>query len=170
MFDRGDGRYIFDLGQNMSGYIRLTVDERQAAGDVLDIHYAEKLDDNGEMNYFNMGNHYKESDFAHDRFLCDGKSFVWSPKFAYHGFRYIEVTGLKNPDLSTVSGVFVHQAVKARSSFECSDDFLNSLFRVYFRIESEGLKHENIAFVQKITGIHKVFNGISACLTPSRIV
>lgn len=129
MFDRGDGRYIFDLGQNMSGYIRLTVDERQAAGDVLDIRYAEKLDESGEMNYFNMGHHYRESDFAHDRFLCDGKSFVWSPKFAYHGFRYIEVTGLKNPDLSTVSGVFVHQAVKARSSFECSDDFLNSIFQ-----------------------------------------
>lgn len=129
MWDKGEGRYIFDLGQNMSGFVRLSVDERQASGDVLDIRYAEKLDENGEMDYFQMGNHYKESDFAHDRFLCDGKPFVWSPRFAYHGFRFIEVTGLKNPDLSTVSGVFVHQDVKLRSSFECSDDFLNGIFR-----------------------------------------
>jgi len=129
MWDKGEGRYIFDLGQNMSGFVRLSIDERQASGDVLDIRYAEKLDENGEMDYFQMGNHYKESDFAHDRFLCDGKPFVWSPKFAYHGFRFIEVTGLKNPDLSTVSGVFVHQDVKIRSSFECSDDFLNGIFR-----------------------------------------
>lgn len=129
MWDKGDGRYIFDLGQNMSGYIRLNVDERQAAGDVLDIHYAEKLDDSGEMDYYSMGSHYKESDFAHDRFICDGGKFVWSPRFAYHGFRFIEVTGLKKPDLSTVSGVFVHQDVKIRSSFESSDAFLNGIFR-----------------------------------------
>ncbi len=129
MWDKGDGRYIFDLGQNMSGFIRLSVDARQQTGDVLDIHYAEKLDADGEMDYYSMGNHYKESDFAHDRFVCDGGNFVWSPRFAYHGFRFIEVMGLKNPDLSTVSGVFVHQDVKIRSSFDCSDDFLNCIFR-----------------------------------------
>lgn len=130
MDDRGDGRYIFDLGQNISGFVRLSVDGRQAAGDVLDIRYAEKIDADGEMDYFNMWKvHYRETDFAHDRFICDGGDFVWSPKFAYHGFRYIEVTGLKNPDISTVSGVFVHQDVKMRSEFECSDEFLNGIFR-----------------------------------------
>ena len=129
MDDRGDGRYIFDLGQNMSGFVRLHVDGRQAEGDELDIRYAEKLDVGGEMDYYSMGNHYHESDFAHDRFICDGKTFDWSPRFAYHGFRFIEVTGLKDPDLSTVSGVFVHQDVKLRSSFECSDEFLNGIFR-----------------------------------------
>ncbi len=130
MSDRGDGRYIFDLGQNISGFVRLSVDSRQDAGDVLDIRYAEKIDSEGEMDYFDMWKrHYRETDFAHDRFICDGGDFVWSPHFAYHGFRYIEVTGLKNPELSTVSGVFVHQDVKVRSAFECSDEFLNAIFR-----------------------------------------
>lgn len=129
MWDKGNGRYIFDLGQNISGFVRLTVDKRQQPGDVLDIRYAEKLDDNGEMNYFNMGHHYRTSDFAHDRFICGEDAFVWSPRFAYHGFRYIEVTGLNAPDLATVSGVFVHQDVKARSAFACSDAFLTDLFR-----------------------------------------
>lgn len=129
MWDKGDGRYIFDLGQNMSGYIRLKVDSRQHKGDVIDIRYAEKLDENGEMNYFDSEHHYPESVFANDRFICNGGDFEWSPKFAYHGFRFIEVSGLKNPDLGTVSGVFVHQDVKARSSFECSDEFLNAIFR-----------------------------------------
>ena len=129
MWDKGDGRYIFDMGQNLSGFVLLRLDERQDAGDELVIRYAEKLDESGEMNYFNMGHHYPDTDFAIDRFICDGKPFVWSPRFAYHGFRYIEVTGLKSPDLSTVSGVFVHQAVEVRSAFECSDAFLNGAFR-----------------------------------------
>lgn len=130
MDDRGDGRYIFDLGQNISGFVRLSVDGRQAEGDVLDIRYAEKIDAEGEMDYFNMWKrHYRGTDFAHDRFICDGGDFIWSPRFAYHGFRYIEVTGLKAPDISTVSGVFVHQDVKVRSGFECSEKFLNDIFR-----------------------------------------
>ncbi|MBQ7983095.1 MAG: family 78 glycoside hydrolase catalytic domain, partial [Clostridia bacterium] len=75
MLDKGDGRYIFDLGQNMSGFIRLCVDARQNAGDELVIRYAEKLDENGEMNYFHMGHHYPETDFAVDRFICSGEPF-----------------------------------------------------------------------------------------------
>ncbi|MGM9626098.1 MAG: family 78 glycoside hydrolase catalytic domain, partial [Eubacteriales bacterium] len=129
MWDKGNGRYIFDLGQNMSGFVRLSVDETQESGDVLTIRYAEKLDADGEPNFFGMYNHYKESDFAVDRFICSGKPFVWSPRFAYHGFRYIEVSGLRHPTLETVSGVFVHQMVEPRSAFSCSDDFLNGLFR-----------------------------------------
>ncbi|MBP3917933.1 MAG: family 78 glycoside hydrolase catalytic domain [Clostridia bacterium] len=128
MFDRGNQRYIFDLGQNMSGFVRLTVDGSQEAGDELIIRYGEKLDENGDLNTFHMENHYRESVFAEDRLICSGKPLVWSPRFAYHGFRFIEVTGLKNPTLDSVSGVFVHQAVEKRSCFTCSDDFLNRIF------------------------------------------
>lgn len=123
----GEDRYIFDIGQNISGYVRLNVN--QPEDDVLTVRYAEGLDENGEMNYYKMFNHYHESDFALDKVICNGKPLVWSPRFAYHGFRYIEVTGLKNPTLDTVAGVFVHQMVEKKSSFECSDDLLNSLFR-----------------------------------------
>ena len=46
-----------------------------------------------------------------------------------HGFRYIEISGIKNPSLNDVSGVFVHQAVKTRTGFECSDERINKLFK-----------------------------------------
>lgn len=64
-----------------------------------------------------------------DKVICSGKPIVWSPKFAYHGFRYIEIEGLETADEVIVEGVFVHQAVELRTQFECSDDFLNKLFR-----------------------------------------
>jgi len=122
-----ENRYIFDIGQNISGYVRLKVD--QPAGDELVIRYAERLDDKGEMDYCKMQDYYPESVVQRDKVICSGKPLTWSPQFTYHGFRFIEVTGLKNPALDMVSGVFVHQMVDKKSSFSCSDAFLNELFR-----------------------------------------
>lgn len=121
-----ENRYIFDIGQNLSGYIRLQVN--QPAGDELIIRYAERLSPDGEMDFCKTFTHYPESEVQQDRVICSGAPIIWSPKFAYHGFRYIEITGLKNPTLDTASGVFVHQMVAKKSSFSCSDPLLNALF------------------------------------------
>ncbi len=124
----GENKYVFDIGQNISGYIRLKI--RQNAGDEITIRYAEQLNADNSLKLNNMPRHYPESPFQTDRFICDGKEHIFSPRFAYHGFRYIEIEGLKNPSCDMVSGVFVHQAAKPRSSFECSDEMLNKLFRM----------------------------------------
>lgn len=50
------------------------------------------------------------------------------PRFAYHGFRYIDVEGIDSPDEVEVSGVFVHQAVEQSTEFECSNALLNKMF------------------------------------------
>ena len=65
-----------------------------------------------------------------DKFICNGKDFTWSPMFAYHGFRYIEIEGIKNPAPEMVTGVFVHQDVKSISDFKCSNENLNKLFKL----------------------------------------
>jgi alpha-L-rhamnosidase len=124
----GDRRYIFDIGQNISGYIRLRI--KQNSGDVITIRYAEQIKDDKTLQLNNMGAHYPECPFQTDRFICNGEEFVWSPMFVYHGFRYIELTGIDNPRPETVTGIFVHQDLKLTSGFECSDVFLNSLFRI----------------------------------------
>ncbi len=127
--DMGNGRYIFDFGQNISGFIRLTVN--QSAGDEIIIRYGEEIQKNGELELNNMDSpcYYKESPFQTDRLICPDGEFTWSPKFVYHGFRYAEITGIQNPTLNSAAGVFVHQAVAQRSSFRCSEPVLNELFR-----------------------------------------
>ncbi len=122
----GENKYVFDIGQNISGYIRLKI--RQDAGDLLTIRYAEQLNADNSLNLNKMKKCYPESPFQTDRFICDGREHTWSPRFAYHGFRYIEIEGMKDPSLDAVGGVFVHQDIKPRSSFECSDEMLNRLF------------------------------------------
>ncbi|MCQ2432340.1 MAG: glycoside hydrolase family 78 protein [Clostridia bacterium] len=124
----GEKRYVYDLGQNMSGYARIIA--KGKAGQVLTIRYGEQLKENGELELNNMTHHYKESPFQTDRLTLSGKAITWSPRFCYHGFRYIEVEGIEAPEEINVSGVFVHQSVEMRSSFACSDGYLTSLFRM----------------------------------------
>ncbi len=128
MFKVSDDKVIFDFGQNMSGYVKLRTN--QAAGDKIILRHVEEINDDLTLNYNDMNNpfFYPESPFQESEFICCGKDFVYTPMFAYFGFRYVEVTGLKNPSLDNVTAAFVHQDVKTTSHFECSDHLLNALF------------------------------------------
>lgn len=122
-----ENKYLFDLGQNISGYIRLTV--TGVEGQLLTIRYTEQVNEDNSIKWNRMDDYYKYSDFMTDRFVCSGKRMTWSPKFTYHGFRYIEIEGLTSVEDVEVCGVFVHQAVEKRTDFRCSDELLNKLFR-----------------------------------------
>ena len=124
----GPNKYVFDIGQNISGYIRLKV--KQDSGDVLTIRYAETLNVDYNLQYNYMQGFYPNSVFMTDKFICNGEEFTWNPIFAYHGFRYIEIEGIKNPTPDMVTGIFVHQDIKTISEFECSDETLNKLFKI----------------------------------------
>ncbi len=126
--ENGPNRYLFDMGQNMSGYVRLTV--RGNKGDELTIRYAECIDDEMQLAYYGMDTYYcKNGGFQTDRFICSDKEVTWSPRFAYHGFRYIEISGIHADMELEVSAVFVHQAIKRRTEFHCSDPYFNKMFR-----------------------------------------
>lgn len=122
-----NGDYLYDFGQNMSGSIRVTANQK--CGDKLIIRYGEQADDNGlVMN--GMREFYPHSVFATDEFICSGKPATHNPLFAYHGFRYVTVTGLEKPENAKLTAVFVHQNVKFASKFSCSDPSLNALFKL----------------------------------------
>lgn len=123
----GDQKFVFDFGQNMSGYIRLKA--KGKAGQELVIRYAEQLQEDGSLELNHMDIHYPASPVQTDRFICSGEEMIWSPKFVYHGFRYVEIEGLEDADQITAQGVFVHQDVDLRTEFECSEQYLNQLFR-----------------------------------------
>lgn len=124
----GEKKYVFDIGQNISGYIRLHV--KDGFYDALTIRYAEQLNDDLslQLNRMDSAYFYPESPFQTDRFTGAGRSFTWSPRFAYHGFRYIEIDGVTDLSKLSVQGVFVHQDVKRKTGFSCSDPFLTQLF------------------------------------------
>ena len=50
-------------------------------------------------------------------------------RFTFHGFRYVELTGLpEKPSPETVTGIVIHSDAPLTSSFECSNPMLNQLY------------------------------------------
>ena len=119
------GVFIFDLGQNISGVIRLKV--KGKGGEKITIRYAEMLHNDGRLSTENL-----RCARAVDTYILKGDPAgeTWTPEFTYHGFQYIELTGFPgNPGLDAVTGIVIHSDVAYQGSFECSDPMLNKLYQ-----------------------------------------
>jgi len=119
------GVYVFDMGQNSSGWARLRI--RGERGTKVRIRFAELLYDNGMINQENL-----RSARAEDTYILRGEGEeVFEPHFTYHGFRYLELTGFPGvPGAETIRGRVVRSAVRQVGSFSCSKLILNQLQRI----------------------------------------
>lgn len=82
------GVFVFDLGQNMVGSVRLRLSGD--AGTTVRLRHAEVLNPDGTVYTANL-----RSAAATDTYvLKGGGSETYEPRFTFHGFRYVEVTGL----------------------------------------------------------------------------
>ena len=116
------GVYVFDMGQNMVGWVRLKVDGE--AGTEVTLRHAEALNPDGTIYTTNL-----RFARATDRYvLRGGGEEVYEPSFTFHGFRYVEVTGYPGePPLEAITGRVVHSATPPAGSFECSSPMVNKL-------------------------------------------
>jgi alpha-L-rhamnosidase len=116
------GTWIFDLGQNMVGKVRLKV--AGPVGATVRIRHAEVLNPDGSAYTANL-----RSARATDHYtLRGGGAEVYEPTFTFHGFRYVELTGFPGtPDLSTVTGLVMHTDGELTSEFETSNAMVNRL-------------------------------------------
>jgi alpha-L-rhamnosidase len=115
-------RWIFDLGQNMVGWIRLRV--RGEKGATVTIRYAEVLNPDGSLYTANLRT-ARSTDYYT---LKGGEEEVWEPRFLFHGFRYVELSGFPGvPTEETVTGIVIHSDLPAMGTFECSDPLINQL-------------------------------------------
>lgn len=124
--------YLLDFGVNMSGYVRVCVDE--AEGTEISLSHAEEAYDDGRLKLNKLDIFYPTVDFQVDRYICGKKKYSWSPEFTYHGFRFVLVKGLtKPPQIGEFKAVFAHQDVKRTSSFECSNELINKIYNAGIR-------------------------------------
>ncbi len=113
-------RGIYDLGQNFAGRARLRV--RAKRGTLVKLRFAEVLE-NGAMYTANL-----RGARVTDYYICKGGAEeVWEPRFTFHGFRYVEVTGLGTGETAEVTGIVLHSDVPPTGEFRCSNELLNQL-------------------------------------------
>jgi len=117
---------IADFGQNISGWVRITV--TGAAGDTVTLRHAELLTPDGELE--TEPNRTAE---ATDRYtLRGGGEETWEPRFTFHGFRYVEVSGWPGDvEAAVAAGDIVarvyHSDLERTGWFTCSDPLVNRL-------------------------------------------
>ncbi|WP_175416240.1 alpha-L-rhamnosidase [Aggregatimonas sangjinii] len=118
-----EGTFIFDLGQNFAGHARLKVSGNK--NDTIVMRFGERLHPDGTL----MTENLRFARATDTYILKGGEMEEWEPKFTYHGFQYVEVTGLKTaPDTSTITGIAFGSSIPMNSSFTSSDPMLNRLY------------------------------------------
>jgi alpha-L-rhamnosidase len=112
------GKTLVDFGQNLVGWVRLTVQGPEGAE--VSIKHAEVLE-HGEL-----GTRPLRTALATDRYILSGGADEFEPTFTFHGFRYAEITGwpgeLKPEDLTAVA---IGSDLERIGTFRTSDPMLN---------------------------------------------
>ena len=133
------GVYIVDMGQNFAGLasFKFTLN----AGTKVTIRYGELLYEDGTLNPMTSvcgqikgkRNDSLESHpgvaWQSDIYFAKGHgSEVYTPRFTFHAFRYIEITGLpEKPRPEMITGWRLNSDVKSVGQFSCSNDMFNAI-------------------------------------------
>jgi alpha-L-rhamnosidase len=132
LWQTADGKWIFDFGVNVAAVPRITVS--QPKGTRLKMCMGEYLNDDKTLNYGTTGV-FATGVVQTDEYVCSGTGKeTWTPRFTYHGFRYLELSGMATqPDNSWIKAVLVHTDVRKCGTFECSDPQVNRLHEMAIR-------------------------------------
>ena len=118
------GTVILDYGQNMPGFLRMKLS--RPAGTVMSFHYSEEIDpDTRELDPFT-----NRSAKATDVYIFRGEGIEeYQPRFTYHGFRYVEITGLDtDPTPEAFMAQVLHTDMPFTGDFRCDDPLVNRLY------------------------------------------
>ncbi|MCK3684281.1 alpha-L-rhamnosidase [Maribellus sp. YY47] len=110
--------FLIDMGTNLTGWLEFHFNPLQA-GQTVTLSYCDHLNQEGKFNDRNQ----------YDQYIASGtEPEVFSNKFNYHGFRYVQVTGLNEiPSADSITASLVRTGFEEASGFECSDPDLNAI-------------------------------------------
>lgn len=115
---------VFDFGENITGYADLVIKGKN--GQLVDIHFNEALNPDSTVNVKHSSGH-TWSRFQHGKLILSGKEDHFEPRFTYHGFRYVQVKGVRPETILSVTAHSVHTDLMPAGTFESSNDRLNQL-------------------------------------------
>ncbi|MBS3775510.1 MAG: family 78 glycoside hydrolase catalytic domain [Bacteroidales bacterium] len=118
-----EGDTVFDMGQNMVGWIRLNIKSRE--GNTIRLKHAEVLDKEGNLYTENLRSADQCVEYT---FKGASPKEQYEPHFTFQGFRYVAVSGLdKKPSKDMLTGMVIHSDMERIGDFECSNDLINQL-------------------------------------------
>jgi alpha-L-rhamnosidase len=126
MFQKG-GKWYLDMGQNMVGLIDMKV-RGQQPGDTITLRFAELLTTDSTLYTANL-----RSSENIDHYVIakrNDEAIHWHPMFVYHGFRYVEISGLREtPTMDDFEGWVIYDEMPVTGSFETSNEIINAVYK-----------------------------------------
>ena len=125
------GVFVYDMGQNMVGVPQITI-QNGIAGKKLTLRYAEvkypDLPEYGKKVGTIMLENIRGA-LAQDTYILKGGNEVIQPRFTFHGYRFIEITGIEEPlPITAVKGEVISSLKQLASSYETSNPKVNKLW------------------------------------------
>ena len=117
------GDRVIDFGQNMAGYVELSIKAPRGSKTVL--HHAEVLDSDG--NFYNANYRDAKCEMI---YISSGGNDVFKPKYSFQGFRYVRLTEypFEEVELDNFRAVAIHSDLKRTGFFKCGNEKINQLY------------------------------------------
>lgn len=162
IYESQPGVFIADMGQNFAGVAKIRVNGPK--GTKITLRYGEVLNTDGSLNVFTSvagqikggqgGPGAPEIAWQEDNYVLSGeRTEEWSPRFTFHGFRYVEITGWPGiPEPEDISGLKMSADLRDGGHFLSSNTMFNKLDTIINR-----------------TFLSNVFSVISDCPTREKL-
>jgi alpha-L-rhamnosidase len=125
-----DGRKLYDIGANRTGWVRLCLSGERGAS--VRLAFAEVLDEEGELELRPL-----RTARAADTYILRGDGVEeYAPRFTYHGFRYFTVQQQGDVHIESMTMEFVRSDMKRNAVFHCEDEFLNRLADTFWHTDA----------------------------------
>ena len=121
----GKNTWLFDAGRNIAGWGRYRV--HGAPGTRVRVRYRELRRPDGSLDPHNESLVFT-GDFQTDTFVLASADEILEPRFVYHGFRYIEVSGdIRSPGIEDATVCVVGTDFERAGEFHCSNELINRI-------------------------------------------
>jgi len=122
IFTTPKGEIVYDMGQNMVGWVRLKV--KGKAGTTVTLRHAEVLDKEGNIYTDNLRSAKQTVQYT----LKGNGEEIFKPHFTFQGFRYVAIEGYPGkPTLQDITGIVIHSDLQPTGTFHCSNEMINQL-------------------------------------------
>jgi alpha-L-rhamnosidase len=122
-----DSVKMIDLGQNITGWAKISVSGPE--GSKVTLRYGERIYDDGTLDQQELSRFIWTGDTQTGRYILKGEGIEeWHQIFAYHGFKYIEIS-FSSPEINLldITGHVVHTDLEEKGYFSCSNDMFNRI-------------------------------------------
>lgn len=123
-----NGDYVVDFGRNFAGTYSFTL--KGSEGQNIHLREAERLNADGScyQDYYYSSNSVTYDDYT---FAGDATGETWGPEFMYHGFRYLQISGLTEaPSPEDFTALRMRSNMDQTGSFETSNSLLSDIHTI----------------------------------------